>query len=436
MKTTRLSGLAALAAGLTAAAQASAVIDGQLDVAFYGAPLAIQTTQTQFGDSNLGQQFFANGSELDGIYAKISGGRLYILLTGNLESNFNKLELFLDTRAGGQNRLRGDNSGVSFNGLNRMGDDGSGNGFKFDAGFSADYWFSITGGDIGGGTYGAFVDAAELLDLGGGPGEFLGGVSDFATGTLGGGNNIYNVLASINNSNTLGVDGGTGAASGAGVTTGMEFSIDLAAIGNPTGPIKLMAFVNGGGHDFSSNQYMPSLPVGTGNLGEPRAIDLTTIAGDQYVSVSSAQRFNPISLSVIGGQILAGSIASLVSSDNNRLIVINDENDAAADMRIGFLTGLSSTSSIAVQAEVISVRDDQSVFLRAKNFTTNADDDVAFGISTLSDSILSGTVPNAASQYLGSGGAVEVGLTFIPSQDLDSGDGWSSSVDEVFITVQ
>ena len=38
------------------------------------------------------------------------------------------------------------------------------------------------------------------------------------------------------------------------VTTGLEFSIPLSQIGNPTGNIKLTAFVNGGGHNYSSNQ--------------------------------------------------------------------------------------------------------------------------------------------------------------------------------------
>ena len=39
------------------------------------------------------------------------------------------------------------NPDADFNGLNRMGDDGSGNGLKFDTGFEADYWIGFTNGN-------------------------------------------------------------------------------------------------------------------------------------------------------------------------------------------------------------------------------------------------------------------------------------------------
>ncbi|MFN9992564.1 MAG: hypothetical protein ACK54H_04400, partial [Phycisphaerales bacterium] len=39
----------------------------------------------------------------------------------------------------------------------------------------------------------------------------------------------------------------------AAVTTGVEISIPLADIGSPTGAIRVMAFINDGGHGFVSN---------------------------------------------------------------------------------------------------------------------------------------------------------------------------------------
>lgn len=104
----------------------------------------------------------------------IDGGTLCQRLPGNLESNFNKIEIFIDSVAGGQNMLRGDNADVDFNGLNRMGNDGSGNGLMFDMGFEADYYITATNGDIGGGTYQLFANYATLPTLGGGSGSFLG----------------------------------------------------------------------------------------------------------------------------------------------------------------------------------------------------------------------------------------------------------------------
>ena len=135
---------------LTCAATAFAQVqvDGTLDAA-YGDANAVQNTSTAFGNSDLGLPDFANGSEIDSGYVIIDNGYLYIMLPGNLESSFNKIDIFIDARDGGQNRLRNDNPDVDFDGLNRMGDDGTGNGLTFDVGFDADMWVSMTcGGDV------------------------------------------------------------------------------------------------------------------------------------------------------------------------------------------------------------------------------------------------------------------------------------------------
>ncbi|MCS7065513.1 MAG: hypothetical protein NZL85_04460, partial [Fimbriimonadales bacterium] len=209
-------------------------IDGTRD-ALYGSPIVVQNTQTGFGDSNLGLVDWANGSELDAAYAYVDMANqvLYLFLAGNLESNFNKLEIFFDTVAGGQNRLRGDNSNVDFGGLNRMGDDGRGNGLTFDPGFAADYWIGVTGGNPGSGIYTLFANWAQLLTFGGGPGDYLGSTGAASNGILSGGNNPFGIRVTINNSNTGGVEGGSGLASGNGalVTTGVELAIPFAAIG-------------------------------------------------------------------------------------------------------------------------------------------------------------------------------------------------------------
>lgn len=266
-----------LATALVAApAMATIAVDGTAE-GTYGAALSVQTLQTQFGDNNLGVVDYANGSELDAAYATIKGGNLYLTLAGNLESNFNKLEIFIDSRAGaGQNQLRSDNPDVDFNGLNRMA------GLTFDTGFAPDYWLSVTGG---GGPYQMYTNFAELLTGGGGSGGYLGQTGAVSDGTLGGGSNPFGILGTINNINTGGVSGGTGPSSGAGVTTGVEFCIPLAAIGDPTGPICISAFINGGGHDYLANQVLGPLPDGTGNLGEPSLVNFNDHAGDQYFCV-------------------------------------------------------------------------------------------------------------------------------------------------------
>lgn len=249
------------------------VLDGTAD-AVYGPAIVVQNTQTGFGDNTDPAVDFANGSELDAGYGFISGGTLHLVLAGNLESNFNKLEIFIDSVPGGQNQLAGDNPDVDFNGLNRMGDDGSGNGLTFDAGFMSDYYITATGGNN---PYEFFANFAPT-DSSGGFGTFLGGGP--GTSILG----VNGINLAINNSNIAGVDGGNGPSDGSGVLTGIELEIPLSVIGNPAGEVLISAFINGGGHDFVSNQVLGGIGGGD-NLGEPRDVNFNDIAGNQFFTV-------------------------------------------------------------------------------------------------------------------------------------------------------
>lgn len=265
-------------------------IDGKTDFQ-YPTVLAVQTVQTQFGDADLGRPDAANGSELDLAFAEVCDGKLHLFLSGNLESNYNDLEVFIDTRPGGQNRLRGDNA--SFDGqvdLNRMGDDGSGNGLTFAPTFEPDWWFGVQGGFAEvttGMPYKMAAYQAELLTGGEGPGWSLGYTTAPSRGLLQGvaADNPFGVRVAIDNSNTAGVDAGTGAGTAGGVATGVEFSIPLEAIGSPTDCMRIVAFVNGRRHDFVSNQVLPPLPVGTGNLGEPREVDFSFVGDSHWFTV-------------------------------------------------------------------------------------------------------------------------------------------------------
>ena len=453
-------------------APAAVRVDGFLDPVAYGYALLTQEVGTAFGDNDDPRLDLANGSELDGAYATIVDDMLYLMLTGNLESNGNDLEIFFDTRTGGMNRLRGDRGDVPSGALARMGDDGSGNGLRFDTSFDADFYVSasgalrgldgtiepylfdvqmaeitelevqgrylgssfaaqrgrlygggdgtaapgnllvnpgfespaLTGADaFGGGTgwsvYGssvftvtqafapphrgtqalklfgsccngvyqefptepgeAWTGSAWVLNESGDPlengqvgsvaiewfqadgstqsviqpfvsnGETDAGsirgqwtrrtirgvapddaafvrftliTGDFLPGGPGGAvffddavfqrerpaeadatdPNPFAVLAAINNANLVGVGAGTGPDDGNGVTTGMEFGIPLAALGNPDGCIAVSAFVNGRLHDFVSNQTLGPLPAGTDFLGEPRDVDFAAIPGNQF----------------------------------------------------------------------------------------------------------------------------------------------------------
>ena len=455
---------AAFAFGVSAAVQAQPTVDGTLegDELIYGGVLSVQNTQTQFGDNSDDDLVLTSGgSEINTVYGTVSGGRLHVLVTGNLEQNFNKLEIFIDSVAGGLNTIDGSSTGTT-SGLpagvdgfccfqtdpNMPGIDNDGNldgalqrqdGLTFDSGFEADYYLTISNGvenvngrdqgggfvdpdepvqnfwavgasfaDLTNGSAGASgflgyqtaprglpqvlrnphdvngdgnIDAADYVqiregadpngdgvsdglditnwqtnfgtDAGLGGPEFLAS-ADFGTGAQlgssaaqlpglsqgqlidrdyaingGGGcanddgddclaeelefaldvasdetdngsnhrfaDNFVDLELALDNSNTGGVDGGTGAPSDPSavesVMTGIEFSIPLSAIGNPTGDILIFAGINGTGHDFFSNQFAGEGIVRS-NLGtevlssDPFPITFADIAGDQFVTVS------------------------------------------------------------------------------------------------------------------------------------------------------
>jgi hypothetical protein len=251
----------------------------------YGSALAVQDTPTGFGDSSLGRPDFANGSELDAAYGVIYNGVLYLCFTGNLETNGNDLEIFINSRAGGQNRLVYENPGAPNVGVLRMSasDPNNTDGLKFTAGYGADFWVSA---NAFGDPAAVYVDYAELyVDSNNlGAAYYCGSAATTcgnADGTLSGGDTgAPAIKANVDNRNVLGVPGtgGGGGDDPALVKTGIELAIPLSAIGNPTGPVDITVFINGQQHDFISNQFLWGLFGNTANIGEPRAADLSQTA--------------------------------------------------------------------------------------------------------------------------------------------------------------
>ena len=279
----------ALAAGLSAplVAHAQIVVDGTADAA-YGAPLAVQDTPTEFGDSTAARTTPSDGgSELDAAYGVVRGGTLYLLFAGNVEANHNKVDVFVDSVPGqGQPTLLANNPAPKGNTP-----DGSDlqalSGLSFDAGFAPDFYITVSGG---GTPYTLSASFATLPTAGKGTAVFVGSTTATgpqSTGTLAGGEaNAPRVLTAIDNSNAAGVTNTSVSGAGA-VKTGVEFAVPLSAIGSPTGPIKVCVFVNGSVGTFLSNQVLG----GTGNvkphanLGDPHAVNFAAIPSSQFFVV-------------------------------------------------------------------------------------------------------------------------------------------------------
>lgn len=327
-------------------ARAQIAIDGTLvgDEADYGPAKSVQNTNTGYGNATNGNVRVANGgSEIDQVFASVKDGRLNVLITGNLESNFNKLSVFVDSSSGGMNQINGSQlptmvdpycCGGSVGALQRF------NGLRFDNGFEADHFFTFSNGNHAFGNPSSPINiwtlSAYYADLTSGPtgnkseigfqrnasgvepglgvGEPIDqlnngctGPSDTAcnplehefaepvdtvndpTNTRGhrGFLNDIDLLMAINNSNTAGVNSGSGVATGnpASVVTGVEFSVPLSLLGTLASEIKIAAFVGNGGHSHVSNQ-LAGVGVLQGNLGSPASVNLANVAGNQFVSVA------------------------------------------------------------------------------------------------------------------------------------------------------
>ncbi|MFI4894644.1 MAG: PEP-CTERM sorting domain-containing protein [Phycisphaerales bacterium JB058] len=279
-----LMGLAGSAMGQT--------IDGQI----------VETDYQLIWSNNEGTTFGNNRSEINGIWAYCDATTLYLGVSGNVQ-DFNKLELFFDSGIGGQNSLRTDNADVDFNQLNdKLG------GLTFDAGFEANYYLTYT---VNGDRNEHYTSAAQLDAAGGGPGGFQGGGAYVDGDQIAvAGANGFGYTLGTNQSNVGGVAdfGNPNDSDPALVSTGVEIAISLDEIGyDGSGMLRLAGFINGGSHDYVSNQIIGGAPAGTGSLGNDMmgnfidgslaGIDFNNLAGDQFVTLKVPA---PGSLALLG----------------------------------------------------------------------------------------------------------------------------------------
>jgi len=414
MKMQRTLALALVACGASAAF-AQITMDGQRDAA-YGAALAVQNNETGFGDSNLGLVGPANGSELDNLHVRRTATDLYLYIGGNLEggpTTFNKIAIFVDSQAGGYNRLPTDLPDIDFNRFIRFGDDGSGNGLKFDSGFEADHFLGLVCGGDPAALYLNYSEVKKVAD--GGVAYYMGTANPGSDGTLSGGNNPFNAQYTLNNSNVAGVPGGIGVdpGNGAPVATGMEVKIPLAQIGAGSGDIRLTIFVFNDGFDFLSNQFLPGLG-GADNLGEPRLVDLELVAGNQFVTVpgSAPEVVVPSSFATVLGRLDAGDVASLSADDDNYLrhckFIVPNALVAPVRVRVNGTTTKTSTTGIAAACKgKMQSGGSFSLGVEQRNFVSGVNQDLATGAVGTSEVTVTSNTTGTHSEMIGTAGALQ-----------------------------
>ena len=274
MKTVATVAVLAATAGL-----ASAQIDG-VDVGAGRSLLGVQDTFTEFGNAVGGGQDSAGGSEANSLWASLSGGTLEIGIAGNVEGNFNKIWIFLDAVAGGENVLANDNVDGGFGEINAMA------GLTFDAGFEP-----AIRAEVGSGFFG--IRYADLIDNTGGDIFTGGGPGDLPLAGAAGG---FGITSGWDNSNVLGVDGAS-AAGALTATTGFEFSIDmLAAFGEIPSQVGISVIISNDNGGFLSNQVLGETGIGGGgNLGGGANVNFNNIAGNQFAVIPA-----PASMALLG----------------------------------------------------------------------------------------------------------------------------------------
>ena len=244
-----------LGALVATAALSHAQVDGVNIPSKYPAPLASQTNYTGFGDRLETHNW---GSELNQLFVKCVNGILYIGVTGNLEGNGNAIHFYIDTGRSQSNTFNLTTSCIncSVQGMS---------GVVFD--HNPDYALGVNRFDDGQGNDNIYIDLHDLVNN---QSEYLGAVAvGSGEGTVGQG-----VKAGFDNSNVQGVTSDpNNVGDPATAVNGLEVAIPLSALGNPTGPIRILAVLTGGADledpcrgTYLSNQTLPALNIG--NLGQ------------------------------------------------------------------------------------------------------------------------------------------------------------------------
>jgi hypothetical protein len=286
-------------------------VDGTKDP-YYGCPLVVQTLGTSFGKNTSMNLAYAGGSELDAAYGLIQNKVLFLFLAGNLQNNYNHLNIFFAGGTGVLNSLTNVEPQVSYNLLNNMGSLSLGSQVTFDSGFKPDYWMGV---NIGGSPTTYYLDYAQLWPggtnaSGAATNWYYVGFSTPTNGTLVPATNPFLIQATVNNSNTNGVDGSSCATNSAyqlnsvaaaTVTNGIELAIPLQALGSPTGVIEVCAFISNDNGTYISNQILG--PIATsgcqGNLasgGTSNVVNFGSLPGQHYFLVGPEMRVTSIAV--------------------------------------------------------------------------------------------------------------------------------------------
>lgn len=140
---------------------------------------------------------------------------------------------------------------------------------------------------------------------------------------------------------------------------------------------------------------------------------------------------SPTNFEVISGTYFGGDLNSLLTSNDDPVIVLNDETAPNGVLEITSFVDAGTISELRIKMEGKADRSDMIQYVRMFNYTTQAFVNVSIQAATTVDSVVNGSVVAGVTNYVGPGGQVKAQVHWIPQEDILAFDGWSESCDFV-----
>lgn len=240
----------------------------------------------------------------------------------------------------------------------------------------------------------------------------------FRMSLSGASNNVGTGYAGTGDFTTLIHDINPTLAQGGYPETWTEYTYTVSGLGGPTSG------------RFAFKYYVQS--------GGPLGLNANYIGIDTFSYTPGApaeESFPPSSYQVVQGTYFGGNVGSLASSDNQYLLIICDEFDSTGEIRFNATSPAGSITQWKLRFEGKASRNDLSQFVDMYNYSSNSYVQMNSGTTTLTDSVKNITVTTNVTQYRGGSNEVSSRVRYVPQNDIDAGDGWSMSVDQVLWTL-
>lgn len=210
--------------------------------------------------------------------------------------------------------------------------------------------------------------------------------------------------------------------------------------------ILLLGYTTAGAQSYAvvwNNTANNDWDVANGMALSSSAIYIGGYTDDATTRYSALLKFNngsapvnlgPSSFTIVQGTPFGGGLSELQASDDLKVFILNDESTPNAEIRFNATSPSAAPSAVTFRIEASATRNDLSQFTEVQR--TNGTWQLAdFRLSTLVDSTATYNFAAPASQFIGAGNALVSRTRWIPTADLEAGDGWSEQVDWVQWTV-